>query len=276
MLSLCANTIEHFPTLRASGLSHRRSTAGIEKDLVDSFIETNLTPAPAGQFRLIFVEPRLEIGFPDLVVVYIDAAAANEWNSLRGQLGKCEICVLHHLTTAGAHGIECLRTLFPTGLRAALQRLQSANLIEASAGQYRAYSVQRLMAVQRIVAIEAKLGSWRVGLEQAFKNRWFASESYLLMPRILNSPPLFSGLCETGVGLLTRDSLLSRPIISARKTQLPGSYASWLFNEWACHAQNATTAIPTHDGESRLDCSLAVTVQPVSDRRLAENCGLPL
>ena len=240
MLSISADTIHAYPSLRDAGLFHRRSTIGEEKDLVDAFIRHNLTPAPSGQTRLIFVEPRLETGFPDLVVVYLDTAAAKEWNLERAGFTKREICVLHHLATFRTQEIERLKSLFPQGLQATLKKLEGMGLIRLNQENWTAKAPRKLLAVRRIVAIEAKVGAWRPGLDQAFMNRWFASESYLLLPAMPKSAELSLELRACGIGLLTLDAPLNRPLIRAERGKLPGSYASWLFNEWACYATKSS------------------------------------
>lgn len=238
MIAISAETIERFPSLRGSGLYHRRTTEGREKTLVDEFIGSNLAPAPTGQVRLVFVEPRIETGFPDLVIVYLNFAAANEWNFKRTDLSKHDICVLHHLATCGSEDQARLSFLFPVGLRSALRKLESMGLVRSARDRWQAQKPRKLMAVRRIVAIEAKVGAWRPGLEQAFINRWFASESYLLLPGVPRSAELAIELGKTGVGLFTCDTPMRRPAIRAEKAKLPGSYASWLFNEWACHVHS--------------------------------------
>jgi hypothetical protein len=235
-----------------AGLFHRRTTAGEEKELVDGFVKNNLTPAPEGQLRFVFVEPRLETGFPDLVVVYLDDAAAKEWNLDRAGFSKREICLLHHLATTGSQSPEDLTSIFSTGLKPAIAKLEAAGLIRCVQKQWRALATRKLLAVRRIVAIEAKVGGWRGGLDQAFMNRWFASESYLLLPSRPQSPELAIELAATGVGLLTASTSLRRPLIPAEKSKLPGSYATWLFNEWACQAR-PVTASPKSVAASRRD-----------------------
>jgi hypothetical protein len=125
-------------------------------------------------------------------------------------------------------------------------------LVRRVRDRWRARTPRKLMAVRRIVAIEAKVGAWRPGLEQAFHNRWFASESYLLLPGVPKSDALESELGQTGVGLLTPDRPMRRPAVRAEKAKLPGSYASWLFNEWACHAGVASKVLTTHAEAPRL------------------------
>jgi hypothetical protein len=38
-------------------------------------------------------------------------------------------------------------------------------------------------ADQSVIAVEAKLGDWRTALHQAFRNRCFAHQSYVLLPK---------------------------------------------------------------------------------------------
>ena len=239
MISISADNIALYPALQQAGLFHRRSTDGDEKQLVDAFLADNLTPPPAGQTRFVFVEPRLETGFPDVVLVYLDTEAAKDWTCQRAALGKLEICVLHHIATSGGEQLDRLQFLFPDGLARALKKLQAAGLLRYTRERWRTATPRKLLAVRRIVAIEAKVGAWRPGLDQAFRNRWFASESYLLLPAAPNSPDLNIELRACGVGLLTTDTPLNRPLVRATKGKLPGSYASWLFNEWACNARTA-------------------------------------
>jgi hypothetical protein len=165
---------------------------------------------------------------------------------------KREICLLHHLVTSRGQQQDDthLRPLFPQGLDATLAKLEAAGMIRSTRNGWVAYSPRKLMAVRRIVAIEAKVGAWRGGLDQAFMNRWFASESYLLLPDRPKSQELTVELQATGVGLLTADTPLARPLVRAQKTKLPGAYATWLFNEWACHARRTVRSSPKRAASS--------------------------
>src|SRR5690349_10020421 len=112
MEPISASTLASYPTLKDSGLFARRSTPGSELDMVNAYLAKMLTPPGRGEARLVFVEPRLETGFPDVVVVYLNADGARQWNPHRSKLGKPEICVLHHLSLNGSHSLDVLRCLF--------------------------------------------------------------------------------------------------------------------------------------------------------------------
>lgn len=237
MTAISADSISEYPYLQDAGLFHRRTRAGKEKDLVLNYLESQVTPPPPGQVRFSFVEPRMETGFPDLVVVYVDAEHAKAWDVRRSTLGKSEIQLLHLLARERGQLETHLRFLYRTGLDRILRRLSAAGLISKVNSRWIARPTRELLSLRRIVAIEAKISAWRQGLNQAISNQWFASESYLLLPRVpVNSHELRAELELVGVGLLTRDTPLRLPAIRAARRRLPGSYASWLFNEWSCKA----------------------------------------
>ncbi len=270
MILISAETVGSFPELQNSGLFHRQSIAGREKDLVETFASTCLSPPPIGQYQLTFVEPRLASGFPDLVVVFVDGASAKDWSHDRAKLSKREICILHHITTAGAQKLDRLEKVFPRGLRSSLRKLESASLLHYSRARWRVVGSRKLFAIKRIVAIEAKIDGWRAGLRQATMNRWFASESFLLLPRVPKSAMIATECRKGGVGLLTIDTPLSRPIIRPKRQRQPGSYASWLFNEWVCRIRNLFTTSATLDEALRHDSEPKDPEQHVLDPRPAE------
>ncbi len=91
----------------------------------------------------------------------------------------------------------------------------------------------KIFAVERLVAVEAKVGKWAEALKQAVLNTWFASESYLLLPRMTNGE-LSKAASERGIGIWSQDKgpeWLGLPALE--EANLPRSYGSWLFNEWA-------------------------------------------
>lgn len=72
----------------------------------------------------------------------------------------------------------------------------------------------------------------RAAIRQAWANKWFASESYVLTPRLCGSKEIIKGLGDLGLGLYSIHGGKLEQIQAARRVQLPHSYASWVFNEW--------------------------------------------
>ncbi|MEP0873897.1 hypothetical protein NDA01_29755 [Trichocoleus desertorum AS-A10] len=230
---ISADTIKHYPSLNPAGLSLRTPTRGPEHGLVYEYIKCKLPPAPADHFRTIFIEPRLDAGFPDIVVVYWHGPTADRWMESRAKLTKLDIRLLHYLFIGGSSDFEHLNTFFTKGVASSFKRLYNAGLIKWVSGNWQTQPVHEIFSVRRLIAIEAKVNEWKHGLQQALRNTWFASESYLLISQMPNSPKLLEEAARCGVGVVSCHQFLDNPELSARHEQLPKSYASWLFNEWA-------------------------------------------
>lgn len=230
------DNIGEFPSLSGAGLAFRRPTRGPEIELTRAYIEF-LPDPPVGQRVEVFVEPRLPAGFPDLVAVYWDeeAAAGVRVTDLKVN----EVRLLHHLSQVGCAKKKDVEALFGAALRGALATLIGADLVHATSGDYEAAPLNQTFAVRRLVSIEAKVRDWRRGLEQAVRNTWFASESYLLVDCVSEGSPVGPAAAREGIGLVTARRPLARPIVSAQPDELPKSYAAWLFNQWVCGLQQA-------------------------------------
>ena len=211
----------------------RIATKGPELDVIQSFLDRDICGHRGGCALSIFHEPRLETGYPDLVFVYWDRAAADGWPVSRTELTGGDLRLLQYI-----HGA---RSLSRAEIRSrqnrleterSIDRLSAAGTVKVSSRSIRIKPLREIFAVRRIIALEAKIKDWRRGLQQAFLNTWFASESFLLLPRIPAAGSLTDDAARLGVGVLSADRSLSTPQIRSRRDRLPQSYASWLFNEW--------------------------------------------
>lgn len=221
-----------------SGIHFRRSQDGPEQELVDWFIGKLPVETPRGCRTTVFREPRLESGFPDLVVVFWRPETAQKWVEPRRDLTTRDIRVLHHLATSGPARVEDLRLVFPSWITKSLQRLELAETIRRVGKKYAARSMSRLFAVERIVAFEAKVRGWSEVLAQATLNTWFASHSFILIPDCPRVSDFAKSAIDRGVGVWTReDGCVSEPV--SNLSRLPLSYASWLFNEWVWRIDSA-------------------------------------
>ena len=162
----------------------RTPTAGPELDLVNEYLSEHLPTPPRGQMLTVFLEPEIESGFPDLVAVYWSERVASAWDMRRAQLTVNDIRVAHFLATAGRGDAETLKHFFSSRVSATLDRLHAAKMIRRIRGGWLTLSLSSIFAVRRLIAIEAKVTNPREGLQQAILNTWFASESYLLLPKL--------------------------------------------------------------------------------------------
>lgn len=214
----------------------RKPTQGPEYDLVSSYVESRLPVPPRGQALTVFIEPRIASGFPDIVAVYWHVATTRDWTSQREQLSKVDIRVLHYLALSGATEKEQLTSFFTPAVEKSLRRLQDVGLLKETRKQWQTRSLEKIFAVRRLIAIEAKINEWQEGLHQAFHNTWFASESFLLLPALPRYARVVGEAARHGVGVVTCQQSLDCAEAAAREERIPKSYASWLFNEWAWKA----------------------------------------
>lgn len=233
---ITAQTINDYPSLQLSGLSPRKHTVGPEYDIVLDYIHHRLSPSPKGQSLTVFLEPNIESVFPDIVAVYWHVDTALRWSQNRTGLNKTDIRLLHYLALVKQSDPLHLESLFTKRVSRSLERLHDAAVVDFKSGTWRIKSLRKVFAVRRLVTIEAKVNNWRQGLHQAFYNTWFASESYLLVERIPKSTELMVEAARFGIGVVAHKQSLDRSSASAKIDQIPKSYASWLFNEWAWKA----------------------------------------
>lgn len=228
-----SRNIQNFPSLGSVGLSLRKQIKGVEYNMVKRYVKLKLLSPHIEESEVVFLEPQIESGFPDVVIVYFAPTIAKRWPPARKKLNKLDWRILHWIISEKVIEITKMKTIFPNDFSRSLQRLMDAELIDYKEGIWEAKPLEEIFAIQRLIAIEAKIKNWQEGLQQAFQNTWFASESYLLLPEVPNTDELIQQATRFGVGLLTTESSLVQPKLPAQVTKLPKSYVSWLFNEWA-------------------------------------------
>src|SRR5882762_9514746 len=74
---------------------------GPEKALINSFVVNRPFPIPKNKLATIFVEPRIESGYPDLVIVLTEHKRLKHWNPERDYLVPDDFRLLHLLVGTG-------------------------------------------------------------------------------------------------------------------------------------------------------------------------------
>lgn len=216
-----------------AGLAFRRATRGAESDLLDEFLARFPYPTPANCRVTVFREPRLPSGFPDAVVVVWNPEVAVAWEEQRSALNASDLRLMQLLVGAGPTTNETLLSLAGRRPTSSLDRLEAAGLIWIDkAKRWRVYPLREVFAVRDIIAVEAKMTEWSGAVEQATRNTWFASRSYVLLPQLPKNREVLVRAAAQGVGLWTLPAGAPVRELGARRGPLPRSYASWLFNEW--------------------------------------------
>ena len=216
------------------GPSFRRRRPGPETELVDWFLDAWPVKTPKGCRITVFREPRLESGFPDLVLVVWDVEAAQRWRPVRAKLNQLDMRLMHYLLHAGGRTLNAIADVFSSRAKKSLDRLQEAGMVKKSGEEWKPLRLSQVYAVKSIVAIEAKISDWPVAIEQASLNTWFASLSYVLVPRIPRKSDILREASTRGVGVWTKCER-PKPCALPATRRYPLSYASLLFNEWTCH-----------------------------------------
>lgn len=204
--------------------------------MVETFLDKLHVKLPKGHRLTLFEEPRLESGYPDLVMVTWCAATAEKWNPARCALNHSDLRLLHFLSTRGMHTQAEIRVLFGHGIQNSIDRLEAADVIRVRGNQIHPRPLSKLYAVRHIVAIEAKIQEWRDALLQASLNQWFATGSYILLPKVPQGTVVLAQAESMGIGVWSAlDARIDARHLPA--SPKPISYASWLFNEWVWRAE---------------------------------------
>jgi hypothetical protein len=217
----------------AAGTRFRSRRSGPESDLVDRFVDALPIGTPRDCRTTLFREPRLLSGFPDLVAVTWHVPTTERWTGVRREIATADLRVLQLLVSSGPASEADLARLFGKIPAVSLSRLQAAGLVRKRGGMWASRRLEEAFAVRGIVAFEAKISDWAQAIQQASANRWFASESYVLVPAVPRRGTLFAQAQRAGVGVWVGGE--NTPVQQAPSTidRQPMSFASWLFNEWA-------------------------------------------
>jgi len=222
---------------KIAGLTLRRHREGPETDLIEWFLQESHIKVPRGCAATIFREPQLSSGFPDLVIVVWKPSTTESWSLSRAKLTSADIQIMSYLAQAGPRSEQDIDEIFGHKLASrSLARLSEARLIRSTKTYWMARALSNVFATKHIIAIEAKIHKWRDALNQANLNKWFASSSCILIPKIATTTLLIEKASHFGIGVRVSEQreLDTRNIPLAR---IPMSHASWLFNEWAWRAE---------------------------------------
>lgn len=218
------------------GLLARNGANGPEKELIDSFMKyiPQCIHWQKGAVA-IFHEPRLETGFPDLVIVQYLPEVLELWVAARNALNPIDLKILHYLSTvqgADASTLKATLGMTPRSLLSSIERLLDAGLINCSKTKWKAKELNHIFAVRSIIAVEAKVKNWSDAFHQSQLNLWFASEAYILSPVEKPSQSIVNRSHDLGIGIFLLNGNHVRRAQGPRKNDIPSSYGSWLFNEW--------------------------------------------
>jgi hypothetical protein len=186
-----------------------------------------------GDPPVVLRELELTTGYPDLVYVF-PRAPNEDTPEARFEIGLGEIRLLHHVwgyRDQTFAEIESVLRMRLDDVRDRATRLVAARLLEIVDGILAADA--RGFGALKIIAVEAKVKKWRDAIHQASANRWFASESYVLLPRRGFIDQAVEEAQERGVGVIVFDGKTNTEMLRPVTQELPVSVGSWLVSEWS-------------------------------------------
>ena len=231
------------------GLYTRQTTLGEEYALVKQFVEyyCHLFTHNNKKTRLaVFIEPRIEAGFPDVVFATYLPSITDNWSDRREALDKHDLKLLSFLSNAtdvlGAKMITKLG-FSEKQVITSLEKLMDAKLVIYRNRSWRVRRLRDYFSLTKLIAVEAKLNDIKRVFEQTHLNTRFASHSYALTNSANPHRDTVRAFFKYGIGLYCKDSHF-RKVVEARQFTLPSSYLSFQFNEWI------GKAIAIHGGAS--------------------------
>lgn len=219
------------------GLYTRQVTIGGEYELVEQFIDFYCHSFKLNNKKTqlaVFVEPRLDSGFPDIVFAPYLPSIIDNWSDKREKLDVYDLKLLAHLySVEGANGTKLMSTLgFPEKqILISLEKLLDAKLVSYRKSSWQVREIRNVFSLTKLIAVEAKISNINKVVEQTRLNTRFASHSYALTNSTHPKVDTLKTFKRFGLGLYGKDSQF-RQIVAAKEHSLPSSYLSFQFNEW--------------------------------------------
>ena len=216
-----------------SRLKVRTRTAGAELDFVRSFVELLVGSCCKRDSVALFLEPRIDSGYPDLVQVVYSPGFVERWVPERDLLDDGDLKTLAYLADVGFTSAEAATTALGAPERrivARMERLCCCGMARRTANGWRPAKRANYFGVKSITAFEAKMSAPGAVLRQALMNTRFASASCVLLASKSPTAATRSEFARFGIGLRAGSSF--EELVRAEHRRLPNSYVTLKFNEW--------------------------------------------
>ena len=200
------------------------------------------SPINTSQQRVMFFEPELPTGFPDIVAVY-PSKRKTQISEGRANISPQHLRLLHVLYSIKKTKLDSIGASLLWSDREVhkiVDELVVAEMVRVRGAFVYSKKLDDIFVAEQIVAIEAKIGNWKRAIEQACANKWFASQSYILVPSRRDLSLVVESAVANGIGILTFDGTYLRTIVEPKEHAIPASYGSWLFNEWTLHKMSGS------------------------------------
>lgn len=216
--------------------SARTCTIGAEYELVQDFldrIEKHIHNRK-GYKTFVFIEPQLDSGYPDVVVIQYSMDGIQQRKTERTELSTVHLRVLSEIDKRKKSSLTHLAQVLGfemQELAGIVGFLYKAGLVRCTANSVLRMPYKDYFCIKKIIAIEAKIDKWAVAIDQAVNNTRYADESYVLMKRDRCSIDIERRCYELGIGILLMNGKLTRAV-KASQERFAKPYITFLFNEW--------------------------------------------
>ena len=233
----------------AEGLSFRTPTQGPERDLVFSYIdhlvETN-SKSRRNSVDCIFIEPRIDSGFPDVVISRFDQSVLDYWSEPRKHLTDDHLRILAYLLQCkklvDLDDIEWDLGFSRTKSKRVLSLLCECGVAVQSRNGWRAAKRSSFIGVRDLMAVEAKTSCNAAVFSQAVMNRRFSSRSYVMVSTNRPEKRATQSCINLGLGMITGNQF--DEIVTPQSRGLPACYVTLKFNEWVSSYLLGDHAVP--------------------------------
>lgn len=214
------------------GLRARTERVGPESVLVDEFLGEVSFIHSDEQRVFILKEPQIGQSFPDVVVVVYETKNLVHWPEARRDLTTEDLRLIQLIHSNRGVTDSQLKLFLGKVPVKALERLFAAQMIERRSERWQTLELSSIFALSSVMAFEAKMSPTSKVLEQALANKWFATNSAILVPTIGGRSRIAEAAKRHDLSVYTKQSG-KRLSIRPKRFNKPLSYGSWIINEWA-------------------------------------------
>jgi len=233
-----ANNITIFNSSKPSiGLYVRNTTNGDEHALVSQFIDYYCSVFKRNNKKTqlaVFIEPRIDSGFPDIVFASYKPSIIDNWSNEREKLDIYDLKLLSYIFIVSGENCNQIteRLGFPENqVVKSLEKLLDSKLIVRRSGGWHTKQVNDVFSIKKLIAVEAKINAISSLVTQSYVNTRFASHSYALSNSARPHHGTINAFSKYGIGLYCKGKRFIE-YLEAKQHNLPTSYVSFQFNEW--------------------------------------------
>lgn len=231
------------------GYISRTVTQGDEFEMVSRYINYLITVYKRSKCKnaAIFIEPQIDSGYPDIVIVEYTSKLGANWNDFRWDLTNTDLKILYQIQMQKYVSVDELSDLLGfthTSIEKSINHLCQCDLVHLSSSKksVRNVPLSRYCQIRKVISIEAKINKWADAIKQAERNIWFSTESYILMNRESCNSSILNDCQKRGIGIILVNGSIKKALESEQRL-FPVSYASLQFGEWLQKAEKMEVAV---------------------------------